>query len=161
LDKIDVFVNLLYQPDVSISSSSSTITSLVLLIKKRDLTVVRRAFAIGDDARAYVIDMKKNHDKKGKEYYPSFTCYESALVCYGADGPVETNMGKQTVVMHSIDCLSEAKFNLEEYGLTILEDCAIILLNIEQRLDPLSHTLRSYPSNPEPRQQGESSKKKR
>jgi hypothetical protein len=155
LDKIDIFVNLLYQPDVSILSSSSTITSLVLLIKKRDLTVVRRAFAIGDDARAYVIDMKKNHDKKGKEYYPSFTCYESALVCYGANGLMETSMEKQIVVMHSMDCLSEAKFNLEEYSLTILEDCVIVLLNIEQRLDhlshTLSHTLRSYPSDSEPR----------
>lgn len=37
-------------------------------------------------------------------------------------------MEKQTVVMHSMDCLSETKFNLEEYGLTILEDCAIVLL---------------------------------
>jgi hypothetical protein len=104
--------------------------------------------------------MKKNHDKKGNEYYPSFTCYESALVCYGADGLVEISMEKQTVVMHSMDCLSEVKFNLEEYGLTILEDCAIVLLNIEHMLDPLSHTLRSYSSDPEPRQQGESSRKR-
>jgi hypothetical protein len=44
-------------------------------------------------------------------------------------------MEKQTVVMHSMDCLSEAKFNLEEYGLTILEDCAIVLRNTEQRLE--------------------------
>jgi len=69
-------------------------------------------------------------------------------------------MEKQTVVMHSMDCLSEAKFNLEEYGLTIqAEDCAIVFFNTEQRLDPLSHTLRSYPSDPGPRRQGESSKK--
>lgn len=48
---------------------------------------------------------------------------------------VEASMEKQTVVMHSMDCLSEAKFNLEEYGLTILEDCAIVLRNTEQRLE--------------------------
>ena len=65
---------------------------------------------------------------KGKEYYPCFTSYSSAQVCYGADDLVEASMEKQTVVMHSMDCLSETKFNLEEYGLTILEDCAIVLL---------------------------------
>lgn len=45
---------------------------------------------------------------------------------------------KQTVVMHSMDCLSEAKFNLEEYVWPdYSEDCAIVLLNTEQRLDPI------------------------
>ncbi|BAB90549.1 B1065G12.31 [Oryza sativa Japonica Group] len=44
---------------------------------------------------------------------------------------VEASMNKHTVVMHSMDCLSEAKFNLEEYGLTILKDCAIVLRDTE------------------------------
>lgn len=81
---------------------------------------------------------ENSDENKGKEYYPSFTCYESALVCYGGDGLVEASMEKQTVVMHSMDCLSEAKFNLEEYVWPdYSEDCAIVLLNTEQRLDPI------------------------